>query len=176
MIPAIFVAIGAIFIALLAWLAARLNAAQDASRIARARVLLVPSRLVVERICSKEDLDFVTSKVPGLRTEFVRQRKALLLLWLKGVRRATAEAVGVYRASVRANPSLEPATEIRLAIDYLRFLLLWQLARFLVLIANPVTLRSTISGITAAAEQLALCTGSRSLEFAIGPPVARGGV
>ena len=120
----------------------------------------LPSRLLLERICSRQDLDFVATEAHDLQRKFLRERKAVMFLWLKNVRHSVVQVVDFYRAAVRTNASVNPVVEIRFAANYGAFLLLWEIARGLVWIQNPVAAQRIISRVFGIADQLSLAAGS----------------
>jgi hypothetical protein len=119
----------------------------------------LPSRLLGESICSRRDLEFVAMELPGLRQRFIRERKHLLLLWLQDLREAVVETVSFYRASVRASASVKATVELKIAVDYVAFLLLWEIARGLVWIQNPAAAQDIVWRLFEAAEQISIATG-----------------
>ena len=119
----------------------------------------LPSRLLGERICSRQDLDFVATETPDLLQIFLRERRSVMFLWLKDVRNSVVQVVDFYRAAVRTSASVNPAVEIRLAVNYVAFLLLWEIARGLIWIQNPVVAQRIISRVFGIADQLSLATG-----------------
>jgi hypothetical protein len=114
----------------------------------------VPSRLVGERICSGNDLQFIAQQAPELRAQFVRERKALMLLWLQMLGRAVASAVRTHRAAASRATAIEPAVELRLALEYTGFLILWRSALLLVWMTNPFTAQFVTSRVTSIGEGL----------------------
>ena len=87
------------------------------------------SRLLGGRICSRKDLDFVATEAHDLQKKFLRERKAVMFLWLQDVRNSVVQIMVFYRAAVRTSESVNPAVEIRLAANYVAFLILWEIAR-----------------------------------------------
>jgi hypothetical protein len=120
-----------------------------------------PSRLIGERICSESDLRFVLQQAPELRVQFVRERKALMLLWLQALGGAVASAVQTHRAAASMAASIRPGVELRLAVDYAGFLILWRTALLLVWITNPFTAQFVTSRVMLIGE--ALFTAAREL-------------
>lgn len=118
-----------------------------------------PSQLLGERICSRQDLDFVATEAHDLQQKFLRERKAVMFFWLKDVRNSVVQVVDFYRTAVRTSASVNPVVEIRLATNYVAFLLLWEIARGLVWIQNPVAAQRIISRVFGIADQLSLATG-----------------
>ena len=118
-----------------------------------------PSRLLGERICSKQDLDFVATEAHDLQQKFLRERKAVMFLWLREVRDTVKQVMGFYRAAIRTSASVQPVVEIRLAANYAAFLLFWEIARGLVWIQNPVVAQRIILRVFGIADQLSLATG-----------------
>ena len=114
------------------------------------------SRLLGERLCSEEDLQFVALHAPELKSQFLRERKMLLLLWLQNVRHTTAKSVRAYRAAASVAPTVNPVVELRIAASYLSFLLLWEVARCMVWLTNPLTARFITVSVLRIAEELSL--------------------
>ncbi|OFV95337.1 MAG: hypothetical protein A3F68_12330 [Acidobacteria bacterium RIFCSPLOWO2_12_FULL_54_10] len=114
----------------------------------------LPSRLIRERISSREDFQFVGVEAPEFRSQFLRDRKILMLICLQQMRAVAIESFRIHRTAVSLQVSMKPAVELRLAGDYLTFLLLWELARSLVWISNPVAAQSLTARVYTAAEEL----------------------
>jgi hypothetical protein len=129
-----------------------------------------PSRIAGERICSKDDLRFVEQHTPELRSKYLRERRMLMLLWLRNLRQAVAESVRNYRVAVRTESSLKPAVELRLASEYFSFMVVWEIANFLVWTTNPVTAQFITSRVISIGEQVSLAAGLLSSE---GPSLSR---
>ena len=121
----------------------------------------VPSRLVGERLCSKDDWELIIREAPEFQKQFQRDRKVLMLLWLQGVRGAVVEEVKQYRRFARTQIAVDLGVEYRLAADYLAFLLLCEIAGCLVLILSPVRLQATVERLRAAALGLSAVANSR---------------
>jgi hypothetical protein len=115
-----------------------------------------PSRLAGERICSEDDLRFIEGHAPELRSQYLRERKALMLIWLRNLRQAVASSVRSHRAAASVESSAKLTIELRLAAEYLSFLVLWQAASSLVWMTNPVTARFITSRVISVGEQLSL--------------------
>ena len=119
----------------------------------------LPSRLIRERICSKEDLQFIGLEAPEFQRQFLRDRKILMLLCLQQMRAVTVEAVRIHRTAASVQASVKPTVELRLAGNYLAFLLLWESACILVWMTNPVVMQSVTARVFAAAAKLSYRAG-----------------
>jgi hypothetical protein len=88
-----------------------------------------------------EDWDFVCREAPSLRKVFLRERKALTVLWLKETHRQMAEIFHFHRIAIRGEANLQVATELKVAVNYAVFLLTFAAALSLVHLVGPFRLR-----------------------------------
>jgi hypothetical protein len=119
----------------------------------------LPSRSLGESICSSEDLEFVTNDAPELRQQFLRERKEIMLLWLRDIRCVVVQTMGLYRTAIRTSPSVQPVVEIRIGLNYLSFLLFWELARGFVWLQSPIVSRHIALRVFGIAQELSLAMG-----------------
>jgi len=155
MIATLTIAVALLFLlVLLAWMlwppAARSDNSGHNARIE------TYSRLIGDRICSEDDWQFIQLHAPELKSEFLRDRKDLLLNWLRNVRCATAESVRAYRTAVSVDAAVNPIVEIRIAASYTSFVVLCEVAHCIVWCSNPLAARSIIVRVRSIAEELSL--------------------
>ena len=84
-----------------------------------ARVTACP-RAVLDRIFKRDDLDFVTHQDSREALElFQRERKRIAHFWIRQIRQEISGIRQAHVAMVRERPDLDPATELKLALEYL---------------------------------------------------------
>ena len=77
-------------------------------------------REVLDRIFQREDLDFVARQDSREALElFRRERKRIAHLWIRQIRQEIAGIRQVHVAMVRESSDLDPATELKVALEYL---------------------------------------------------------
>jgi len=122
--------------------------------------LNLPPRELVERIFAVQDWDFVSSQtLPPIRRVFLQGRRAVALSWLARTRKQAARLMNFHVRAVRRNANLSPAVEIRLAINYLLFLLVCQVLLGFIWVGGPFRARRMVGYTLGAAEQLWLISG-----------------
>ncbi len=88
-----------------------------------------PQRDLGERIFGPEDWDFVSRDTPSeIQRMFQRERTILALAWLRRTRMRTSQVMRAHVVAARQSEDLQFATEIRLALSYLLFLILCDFA------------------------------------------------
>ncbi len=117
--------------------------------------LLPPA--TVDILFSRGDWDFVhktTSR--GIQRFFLRERTALVLLWLGEIRRQMTGLMKLHRGVARSLKDIRPDTEARLALRYAAFLLGYSLLRLAVLLWGPFRVRTAVAHSASSARDL--CT------------------
>jgi hypothetical protein len=95
-----------------------LPARKDTSSLARGRNHHL-SVDILESLFEPRDLQYVIQKCPvDVLVLFRTERKRLALLWLGEIRREAEEAIVVHAERARVATSLEPSTELKLALRY----------------------------------------------------------
>lgn len=157
-----FLAIGLLLLTLLLLLAQRSTRPSAFSRersVARealtALQLEFPPRDLVERIFASQDWDFVSNQTRvQIRHTFLQERKAIALSWLRQTRKQAGRLMDFHLSAVRRNINLSPAVEIKLAANYLLFLLVCQFLLGLIWLRGPFGARRLVGYAVGVAEQL----------------------
>jgi len=121
-----------------------------------------PQRDLGERIFGPEDWDFVSRDTPSeIQRMFQRERTILALAWLRRTRMRTSQVMRAHVVAARQSEDLQLATEIRLALSYLLFLILCDFLIGLIWLRGPVRTRRIVrqgfhwaAGLRATFEQL----------------------
>lgn len=113
-------------------------------------------RELCERISSQEDLDFVLDNMPWLRKEFLGERRRIALLLIGQKRESARALMRFHRAAARANIAVSPGLELKLAANYLLFLVACAFVEGLVRVRGPFACRSPISSLIAATDRMKL--------------------
>src|SRR5713226_5526531 len=78
-----------------------------------------------ERIFGPQDWDFVSRETPSeIQRMFQRERTVLAISWLRRTRMRVSQVMRAHVAVARQSEDLQLATEIRLALSYVLFLVL----------------------------------------------------
>lgn len=94
---------------------------------------------LIARIFNPEDSDFVTRESSRqIARSFRRERSALALQWLLGVRRHVSLLMGTHRRAARSNPSLKPSGELRLGFEFLLFQVTSGILYFVIWLIGPL--------------------------------------
>lgn len=100
----------------------------------------------VKRIFAPDDMQFIAlvSK-PDVQRLFLKERKELALSWLRTIRKQVVQLMDLHLrlASYTYNPS--PKLEIKLTLQYWRFMALSSTVQFLVWLCGPFKANSTIA-------------------------------
>lgn len=163
----IFVAIGlALLVLLLLWVQRSVGSAGSARELAGARDALadlqldLPPQALVERIFSSQDSDFVSRHaLPPVQRIFLQERKVVALAWLRHTRKKVEQIMDFHRRTVRRHISLSPAFEVKLAINYMLFLLMCGILLCLIWLSGPFRVWRMVGYAAAVAEQLSLILG-----------------
>lgn len=138
------------------------RATESASRPEGALAALLwelPSPAMTERIFALEDREFVARQVPKLaQQQFLRERKALALSWLRETRLVLRYLMAFHLKAVRSSRELSPAVEARLAVRYVFFLVVYDLLFALIWLRGPFAARSMVGYAAKTAERFwSLC-------------------
>ena len=163
----IFLAIGIGFlILLLIWLLRSAVPPVDKTGLYEAQAVLttvqveLPPRALGERIFSPQDWDFISTHAsPGIQRVFLQERKALALSWLKQTRKRVGQIMTFHRIAVRGDIRLSPSLELRLAFDYILFLLTYEILSCLIWLRGPFHARHIVGYAASIADELAYLSG-----------------
>lgn len=105
--------------------------------------LLPPA--TADSLFSRGDWDFV-QKATSRRIQrlFLRERTALVLLWLGEIRRQMSGLMKLHRRAARSLKDIRPGTEAGLALRYAAFLLGYELLRLAVFLWGPFRVRTAM--------------------------------
>ena len=137
-----FLLVGVLFIALLLlWalrarkFAGRGDADSEALLI---EGLLRPPQELADRIFDDRDWRFVSSKTgPDVQNTFLRERRSIALSWLRQTRSQARQLMRFHRTAVRHNVELKASLEMKLAANYLAFLILCGILQALIRMRGP---------------------------------------
>lgn len=114
----------------------------------------------VERIFSEQDWAFVSRDTNrAVQRLFQTQRRRLAILWLRQTRSQVAQLMTSYRAIVRQNSHVSAVVEMRVALDYMLFLLTYYALLVLVWLREPTQARKVSGYVLGAATHLCLSLG-----------------
>lgn len=131
------------------------RALSDAQETLSILELELPPRALAEKIFSTQDWDFVSHQTSlQVQRAFLDERGAIALFWLRRTRRQAARLMRFYRRAVRGNINLSPAIEIRIAANYILFLLVYQILLGLIWLGGPLYARKMARYAIGVAEQL----------------------
>ncbi len=120
----------------------------------------LPPRTLVERIFAPQDWEFVSRQAPPqIQRMFLKERRAIALLWLRQTRRQAACLVDFHLRVIRRNVNLRPAVEIRLAFQYVLFLLESEVLGVLIWLVGPFHSRRMVDYAAGVAQQLGYISG-----------------
>jgi hypothetical protein len=115
-----------------------------------------------ERIFDPRDWDFVSQETPlEIQQMFQRERAVLAISWLRDTRRRTSQVMRAHLTTSRLSENLRPATEIRLAVSYILFLILCDSLIGLIWLRGPVRTRKIVGQTLPWVERL--CTAFEQL-------------
>ncbi len=104
-----------------------------------------PHRDLGERIFSPRDWDFVSRETPSeIQRMFQRERTVLAISWLRRTRMRVSQIMRAHVAVARQSEDLQLATEIRLALSYVLFLVLCDFLIGLIWLRGPVRTRRIV--------------------------------
>ena len=114
---------------------------QHRSGVARA----APQRDLGERIFSPRDWDFVSRETPSeIQRMFQRERTVLAIAWLRRTRLQVSQVMRAHVLGVHHSDDLQLATELRLALSYVLFLVLCDFLIGLIWLRGPVRARRIV--------------------------------
>lgn len=169
----LFLAVGAGFLALLYFFARAKDARPeggaealvDACRaLTSLQTALLPPELV-ERIFSRDDLDFVRQACSrGIQLSFLRERKRIALSWIAHVRKQVLRLKRFHSGQARRYARLEFHTEMALALDFASLLIVGRVLQAIFYIRGPYAAPGIVGRAIRAAD--AVCgVSERSLDF-----------
>jgi hypothetical protein len=104
------------------------------------RVYFPPEELL-DRICNKDDLAFASESGHTVRRTFLRERRAVSILWLEEAERCATSLYRLHRLVSRNVASMELMSEVQLLAHFISFRILVFLSKGLVSIAGPFRVR-----------------------------------
>jgi hypothetical protein len=97
------------------------------------------------RIFGPQDWDFVARRTPPeVQQMFQRERTVLALAWLRRTRMRTSQVMRAHVSVARESEALQLATEMRLALSYLLFMVLCDFLIGLIWLRGPVRTRRIV--------------------------------
>lgn len=164
----VFVIIGLLLLAMLAhWVQrSRSRDVRDQAESLEAQDILVclqfPARTkpFVERIFSEQDWAFISRETNrAVQRLFETQRRRLAMVWLRQTRNQVVQLMTSYRAAVRQTSDVSAAVELRVALDYVLFLLAYYVLLVSVWLRGPLQTRKVAGYVLGAASHLCLSLG-----------------
>lgn len=105
----------------------------------------VPHRDLVERVFGLQDWEFISREAPPeIQRMFQRERTTLVISWLRRARDRISQVMHAHVAAVRLNEGLQFGTEIRIALNYLLFLILCEFMVGLIWLRGPIRTRKVV--------------------------------
>ena len=151
---------------LMFWASRTLKTTVDAKSLSEVEQALsevqleLPPKFIGTKIFSEHDWNFIrTHTPPSIQRSFLEERKVLAIAWLKQVRGSVGLLMQFHRRAVRGNVSLSPSLEFRLAIDYLFFLLTFQVLSAMIQMRGPFYAGRFVNFPVSAADQLSYLSG-----------------
>lgn len=170
---ALFIGIGILLLCLLLLLARshRRAPAEPLSQVEHALRTLEWDLLPpwsVERVFSSQDHDFILSETsPQIRRLFEQERKNVALLWLHHTRKQVARLMDFHLEAARQNVELKETSEVRVALDYALFLLVYYSLCAIFRLWGPFRVRRLADYAVTAARRM--CLASQGILAAINP-------
>ncbi|HEY4878386.1 MAG TPA: hypothetical protein VIH97_04630 [Candidatus Acidoferrales bacterium] len=122
-------------------------------------------RDMIARIFDRQDLQYVTTKVPAeIRGLFLAERKRISLSWVRRVRQEVVNLMHFHRAHSRFYVQLSLPTEIRLAFDFAGLLLACRLLEAIFYLRGPYAAPRMVN-LTASAAMRLCVESEKSLAF-----------
>ncbi len=114
----------------------------------------------VDRIFSEQDWAFVSRETNrAVQRLFQTQRRRLAIVWLRQTRNQVVRLMTSYRAAVRQTSDVSAAVEMRVALDYMLFLLTYYVLLVSVWLRGPIEARKAAGYVLGAASHLCLSLG-----------------
>jgi len=174
--------VGALFVAFSLVVAVRASGPEGgAESLVRARQSLTQLQTdllavdVVQRFSSADDYEFVASSAPAdVNALFRRERKKIMLAWIKQIRRQIYDLLGFHLGAGRFYTQLSVRSELSLALDFGGLLLTCRALQMLVYFAGPLVAPRLV-GATAATGLRICAISERALAFLTAPdtPIER---
>jgi len=119
----------------------------------------------VSRIFSSQDLTYISElESPVLKRQFLRERKAVALLWVQQTRAAIRRIIEHHLEASRQSRDIEVAVEVRIFLQYAQLRFICAVLFFLIELAGPHRLQ----GMALRADKLTQRIGSVLSEFESG--------
>jgi len=123
----------------------------------------VPSVAVAERIFALDDWAFVSGQASrSVQRLFVKERKAIAIGWLRNTRNAVRKIMDFHRRTVRRNANVRPLAEVRLGINYVFFLLAYNVLYGVIWGIGPFRAQSMALQAASRAEEISRLCGTLS--------------
>jgi hypothetical protein len=104
-----------------------------------------PHRDLGERIFSPQDWDFVSRETPlEIQRMFQRERKVLAISWLRHTRMRVSQVMRAHVVVARQSEGLQLGAEVRLALNFVLFLILCDFLIGLIWLRGPVRTRRIV--------------------------------
>jgi hypothetical protein len=114
---------------------------------------------LTERLFGLDDWNFIRTQCSEhLQRMFFRQRRDLALFWMHELRARNIRLMRLHRMAARASSQLEPLAEIRVSVDYLLFLVLWQLFVITIWLRGPMAMHGAVAHIRSLSGRLSDAT------------------
>lgn len=122
----------------------------------------VLTKAFVERVFSEQDWAFISGRTNrAVRRLFQTQRRRLAMIWLRRTRKQVTQLMTFYRAAVRQKIDVTAAVEMRVALDYMLFLLTYYVLLISVWLRGPMQARKMMGYAVGYTSQL--CSSCRHL-------------
>jgi hypothetical protein len=119
--------------------------------------LELPPRELMERVCARQDFEFVSANAPRqVRRAFQRERRSMAIAWVRQASRQAQRWMAFYSKTVRHSASLSPSMELKLALQFAAFHLTCFALMTAIWLGGPVRARILISHALGLSERLAL--------------------
>ena len=105
------------------------------------RAVTLPSPLVVERIFSNTDANYVKALPQEIRARFKRDRRTLAITWIRQIRQVTLTLSRMHARGIRGNASLQLDKELRVVLRLVSLLVTCELLTIVVSTVGPVQAR-----------------------------------
>jgi hypothetical protein len=122
--------------------------------------LELPSHALGERIFASQDWDFISANASReIQRTFLHERKSLAMSWLRQTRTNVGRVMEFHRKAVRGCVRLNPSLELRLALNYIVFLLTYEVLCALILLRGPFWVRELVRYTNGIADQMSYLSG-----------------
>ncbi len=112
---------------------------------------LLPNDLV-HRIFAREDLEYVRQAAPSqIQSLFLSERKHISLAWVRRVRKAILDLLRFHRGHARLYAQLSLSTELLLALNFARLLMVCRLLEIALYVRGPYAAPGMVRTVAATA-------------------------